>query len=50
MPIKDLVFALISKIEKEPLESQEPMASVQIGRLQVVDELRAILRDDEENE
>ena len=35
---------LIQSIENEPLETREPMESAQLGRLQVADELRRLLR------
>jgi len=38
------IMRLIHKIENEPLAKGEPEESVQLGRLQVCDELRAILR------
>jgi len=34
---------LIQNIENEPIQTGEPQESVQIGRLQVADELRIIL-------
>jgi len=35
---------LIESIENEPVETGEPMESAQLGRLQVADELRRLLR------
>jgi len=35
---------LIQSIEKEPIQIGEPGESVQLGRLQVADELRWLLR------
>lgn len=42
---KDALTKLVKTIEAEPLAVGEPAESVQIGRLQVVDEIRATLAE-----
>lgn len=38
---------LVNRIESEPLATGEPAESVQLGRLQVIDELRPLLQSTE---
>jgi hypothetical protein len=42
----DRIARLVEKIEAEPQTVIEPAVSVQLGRQQVADELRAILEKD----
>ena len=41
--LEEEIRRLVRKIENEPIATGEPMESVQLGRLQVCDELREIL-------
>lgn len=40
---KNVIKQLITKIESESLANKEPAESVQVGRLQVCDELKTLL-------
>lgn len=43
--LEEEIRRLVRKIENEPIATGEPMESVQLGRLQVCDELREILSE-----